>query len=157
MPAPDQPQEPVDEHFRAAVEALVKAASLTAVDAVGAQAFQHLAVLGAVPVTHDQCLRNRVPERANADLQGSTVSDEAAGVQSDRVVRCGDLVVRWREHRVRGRRVGHDQIEKVRLHHGTAEHERHLPVHHADLDQRHALFGILFDHFKSGHQDCSTD
>ena len=147
----DQLQEAVDEHLRAAVQPPLKAAGLArqgAVQAVGAQALQDAVVLGAVAVPHDQRLGDGVAQRSDADLQRAAVGHQAAGMQADGVVGRAHLAVGRAEQAVAGRWVGHHDVEEARCHRRAVGHERHLPVHHAHLQQRHAFGGKAFHQFE---------
>ena len=113
---------------------------------VGCQGLQDAAVVVGMAVTHDQGLRDRVTERADPDLQGAAVGDQAGGVQTDRVVGRADLVVGRAEQGVGADRVRHHHIVEVGLDLRAIWHEGHLAVDDADLQQGFTGLAHAFDH-----------
>ena len=101
-----------------------------------------------MPVANDQRLRNRIAERADADLQGAPIGHQTRRVQADRVIGGTDFAVGRRKHGVCRHRVGNDDIKKVGRDFGRVRHERHLPVDDADDQQWFIRGARAFDHFK---------
>ncbi len=87
-------------------------------------------------VPQQQRIHDGVAEFSYADLQGTGIAHQAAGVQTDGVIHRGQRRVRRREQVVVVTRMIQQQVEDVGADIGRAQHEGHLAVHLAEHHHR---------------------
>ena len=97
----DQAEKRLEQHFADAVEALFERPGFQRRELrrPGASRFMMRVELRVVAVAHDQPLRQRVADLADADLQRAAVAHQARGMKADGVFGVGDRLGRRREQR----------------------------------------------------------
>ncbi len=132
------------EHLARGEEAFVEAPETAlALDKVAvpfeSQRARRFAELRAGLVALPQPVRDRISERADAELQRAAVLHQRGGVDADGVVGGIDGRVRHAEERMLVRGRVDDHVEEGLVHLGVARHERQLAIHERRDDARRAL------------------
>ena len=97
--------------------------------------------LRVVAVAHDQPLRQRVADLADADLQAAAVAHQARRMKPDGVFGIADRLGRRREQRKVGFRAVEDGAEFVRREIALPRHERQFGIDLSDQFERRAALG----------------